>query len=777
MNTKPTKSGRLPGIWLVFIAVCIFIISRSTFNADMSAFLPRSPTPTQQIMVDQLRDGVVSRLILIGVDSAPAPVLAQISKNMAAQLRGDSELVAVNNGERAGLEKDFELLWRNRYLLSDAVTTQRFTAQGLHDSLSNYLDLLGTPMSGIAQRVLPDDPSGELIHLLEQLEGQAHPAMQDDVWFSHDGARAMLLVQTKASGSDIDAQERAMQHIQTAFNATSRQLQATSSRLQMTGPGVFSVQSRAAIRDDAWRLSLIAMLLVAAMLLLLYRSPRALLLGLLPVVSGALAGVAAVSVGFGSVHGITLGFGVTLIGEGVDYAIYLFTQIEQNDTPQSTLRRIWPTLRLGVLTSICGFSAMLFSGFTGLAQLGLFSIAGLLAAVGTTRWVLPQLLPTGFSVRPPTRLSGALMSAVRQAPRARGMLLILVVAALALLMVKRDTLWNDNLASMSPVSKELQVLDQELRNDIGAPDVRYMLVLKAADQESVLQQSEAISTILHQQVQQGLLEGFDTPPLPSRHAQLARQAALPDAAAILQANLTQAMRDLPFRSTTFATFPQEIAAAKQQALLDRTALQGSNLGLKLDSLLLQRDAGWLLMLPLRGVQDAALIEQGIQRMTQTPFILLDMTRESAQMLHDYRRDASKYALLGALTIVALLFVSLRSARRVFEVTLPLIAAVIIVTAGLLLNGQSLSIFHLIGLLLVVAVGSNYALFFDQRCTSPQDRERTITSLLFANASTVLGFGLLSFSQSQVLSAIGTTVALGAVLSLVFSSILIVRDDT
>lgn len=762
-------------IWLTSIAVCVFIISRSTFNADMSAFLPHSPTPTQQIMVDQLRDGVVSRLILIGVDTAPAPVLAQISKNMAAQLRGDGELVAVNNGDRAGLEKDFELLWHNRYLLSDAVTAQRFTAQGLHDSLSNYLDLFGTSMSGMAQRILPNDPSGELIHLLEQMEGQAQPAMQDDVWFSRDGARAMLLVQTKASGSDIDAQERAMQYIQTAFDAATKQLQATSPRLLMTGPGVFTVHSRAAIRDDAWRLSLIAMLLVAAMLLLLYRSPRVLALGLLPVVSGALAGVAAVSVGFGSVHGITLGFGVTLIGEGVDYAIYLFTQIEHNSTPQNTLNRIWHTLRLGVLTSICGFSAMLFSGFTGLAQLGLFSIAGLLMAVGTTRWVLPRLLPTGFSVRPSTHLSGALMTAVQHAPRARIILLVLVVAALALLIAKHDSLWNDNLASMSPVSKELQALDQQLRNDIGAPDVRYMLVLNAADQESVLQQSEAIAAILHKQVQQGLLEGFDTPPLPSRHAQLARQEALPDATT-LRANLKLAMRDLPFRSATFATFPQEIALTKHQALLDRAALQGSNLGLKLDSLLLQHDSGWILILPLRGVRDAALIEQGIRRMAETPFILLDMRLESEQMLHDYRREVGKYALLGALAIVALLFVSLRSAQRVFDVILPLIAAVIIVTAGLLLSGQALSIFHLIGLLLVVAVGSNYALFFDQRCTSRQDRERTVTSLLFANASTVLGFGLLSFSQSQVLNAIGITVALGAVLSLVFSSILIVRDD-
>jgi predicted exporter len=99
-----------------------------------------------------------------------------------------------------------------------------------------------------------------------------------------------------------------------------------------------------------------------------------------------------------------------------------------------------------------------------------------------------------------------------------------------------------------------------------------------------------------------------------------------------------------------------------------------------------------------------------------------------------------------------------------------------VTAWLILSGHNLSIFHLIGLLLVVAVGSNYALFFDRICSSPQDRERTVTSLLFANASTMLGFGLLSFSQSPVLNAIGSTVAVGAVLSLIFSAILIVRND-
>jgi predicted exporter len=725
-------------------------------------------------MVDQLRDGVVSRLILVGLDGATVPELARISQSMRARLSADPDLVMVSNGERVGFERDFALLWRNRYLLSDAVVPGRFGVDGLRSSLSAYLDMLSTPMSGMAQQVLPQDPSGELIHLLDGMEGQGHPLKQEEVWFSRDGQRAMLLVQTRGAGSDIDAQERAMHHIQSAFDAATQQERVSTARVRMTGPGVFSVQSRASISDDAWRLSLIATVLVASMLLFIYRSMRVLLMGLFPVTSGALAGVAAVSLVFGSVHGITLGFGVTLIGEGVDYAIYLFTQMGRKDTPQSTLQRIWPTLRLGVLTSICGFSAMLFSSFTGLAQLGLFSISGLVVAVATTRWVLPGWLPAGFSVQPSERFSRALMVFVRHAPRARPLLLVLVLAAL-LSLVQRDALWNDSLASMSPVSKELQALDQQLRDDMGAPDVRYLLVTHGDTLEEVLQRSEDATALLQTQVGLGHLAGVDTPPLPSRRRQAARQAALPEPDQVA-ADLRLALRDLPFRSETFALFPQEIAQAKRQPLLDPAQLQGSSLGLKLDSFLRHDATGWSLLLPLHGVQDAPAIEQEMQRAFAAQFTLLDMKRETEQMFHDYRREATQNALLGVLAIVALLSLSLRSVRRVLDVALPLLAAVIVVSALLLLGGKGLSIFHLVGLLLVVAVGSNYSLFFENRCGSSQERERTITSLVFANASTVLGFGLLSFSQAPVLSAIGSTVAGGAVLSLIFSAVLISRNE-
>ena len=74
--------------------------------------------------------------------------------------------------------------------------------------------------------------------------------------------------------------------------------------------------------------AIVSSVLIVALLLLVYRSVTALLLGLVPVVSGALVGIAAVALGFGVVQGVTLGFGVTLIGEGVDYSIYSVRSID-----------------------------------------------------------------------------------------------------------------------------------------------------------------------------------------------------------------------------------------------------------------------------------------------------------------------------------------------------------------------------------------------------------------------------------------------------------------
>lgn len=770
--------------WLAFVGLSVAVVSQTRFTSDLSAFLPASPTAEQQVLVDQLRDGMVSRLLLIGIEGGNATTRSALSRELARRLRADPAFGVIANGEPVHRERDHALLFGNRYLLSPAVTPQRFGVEGLHAAISESVDLLASPLGMLTKSLLPRDPTGEMMQLLERLDGDARPALVDGTWASRDGRRALLLAQTRAAGSDLDAQQEAIAKVREAFTTVAQGQQAGDARLLLSGPGVFAVASRATIQDEVLRLTLVSITLIVTLLLFIYRSATALLLGLLPVVCGALAGVVAVSLGFDVVHGITLGFGTTLIGEAVDYAIYLFVQStpagERNAAERGPgIVAFWPTIQLGVLTSICGFATLLFSGFPGLAQLGLYSVAGLVTAVATTRFVLPHLLPSGFAIRDVTPLGVQLQHLLVNARHLRWGIVALALAAAAVIHVNRDRLWNRELAALSPVPAADQALDLALRSDLGAPDVRHLVVVNGRDAESALQAAEAVGMRLQQLANEGAIGGFESPALylPSQATQLARRASLPEPPE-LGRRLEHATTGLPLPAARLEPFVADVAAARERAPLTRADLDGTSFALAVDSLLIPQRDHWIALLPLRAPSDgpfAHAIDPNRVRTaleaTDAPALFIDLKGESDRLYSGYLNEALLLALTGVAAIVALLGLVLRSAVRVLRVLAPLVAAVLVVVAGLVLAGVTLTILHLVGLLLIVAVGSNYALFFDGNESSGGPAPRTLASMLFANLTTVAGFGVLAFSSVPVLQAIGGTVGPGAILALMFAAIL------
>lgn len=774
-------SGRVAiAVWLAFVALCALVISRTQFTADLSAFLPASPTPEQELLLEQIRDGLASRLILVGLEGGDSRARAGLSKAMAQQLRGSRLFASVSNGEPVRAERDRRFLFDNRYLLSPAVAPDHFSVTGLRTALKASIDGLATPGGLLFKSLLPSDPTGEMARLVAGMNTGGHPRIVDGVWASRDGRRALLLVQTRALGSDTDAQQATVAAIETAFASAV----LPGVRLLMTGPGVFSVSSRALIKEQVSRLSLISVLLIAGLLLLVYRSPTALALGFLPVVTGAVAGVTAVSLGFGSVHGITLGFGTALIGEAVDYSIYLFIQSRPGPSGLQDWRvRFWPTIRLGVLTSIFGFASLLLSGFPGLAQLGMYAITGLVVAAAVTRFVLPHLLPAGFQVHDVTRIGSAVGTLIGKLTRLRWLALVMVAAATVVVVQQRANVWDTRISALSPVSQDDVALDAELRADLGAPDVRYLAVVSGADRESVLSRAEQVSAILTEQVVQGGLAGYSTPSqyLPSEATQGARQASLP-APEVLEARLRDAVVGLPVRASIFAPFVADVARARTSRLIERADLDGTSMSMAVDAMLLENQGHWTALMPLTapagGEIDADRLRKALADTALPDVLVVDMKWESDRLYSGYLSEAIELSLGGLAAILALLLWVFRSPLRVLRIVAPLAAAVLSVTALLIVSGQQLMILHLIGLLLVVAVGSNYALFFERSAPADtasvdsrdgRDAARALASLLLAGFTTVTGFGVLAFADVSLLKAMGVTVAPGVILALFYSA--------
>lgn len=775
---KP-RAGRIFLIWLLAMLAGAAIVWNSRFTTDMSFFLPARPTAEQQVLVDQLKEGTVSRLLMLAIQGGDAEQRAALSRELQGRLARQPEFVSVQNGESGRLDAERDLLLAHRYLLSPAVTPERFTVDGLSGAISNSIDLLASPAGLLLKPFLTRDPTGELFELLSGLNAGAQPDARAGVWSSHDGERAMLLVQTAALGSDTDGQARAIALIENEFAAARQALGPADSALLLSGPGRFAVQSRATIEREVTRLSLFSTLAIVAVLFFVYRSLRLMTLGLLPVASGALAGIVAVSLAYGEVFGITVGFGSALIGEAVDYAIYYFVQSNRLGL-DDWRQRFWPTIRLGVLTSACGFGALLFSGFPGLAQLGLYSLAGVVTAAAVTRYVLPPLAGQRIVLPPPGRLARSLQSAPQRLRALRWPVLTLALIAATYLGIRHDQLWHPNLSALSTVSPQDAELDGRLRADLGAPDARYMVVVSASDREAALEAAERAGRQLDVLVAQGLIGGYDSPArfLPSRATQTQRRASLP-ATDELRRRLAAALVNQPLSLTRLEPFIAEVDAARQAPLLTRDTLNGSGLALVVDSLLLKQPHGWSVLLPLRPATDGGLPDipaaEVKAALAGSGALFVDMKHEFDRLYNDYLHEALLLSLAGLAAILGLLAFTLRSLPRLGIVMLPLVIAVVLVITGLHLAGERLHLLHLIGMLLIVAVGSNYALFFeriDPGC--PLDGD-TLLSMAVANLTTAIGFGMLALSSVPVLHAVGVTVGPGAMLALLLSALFVPRE--
>lgn len=744
-------------LWLLALAgLTAFALRHLHVGTDLRSFMPPPQTAAQKLLMEQVGEGPGSRLLLLAIGGAPEAQLANLSRGLAQALQQDAaHFEQVVNGAFDPSALD-EALLPYRYLLSPTLDAQTFDEAFLGEQLQQRLEELASPAGALLKPLLPRDPTLETLALAERWSPPKPPAVRDGVWFSSDG-QALLVAQTRAAGFDPAAQGAAIGALEAAFDALPER---GAARLTISGPGYFTVLINAQTRGEADRLGAISTLGFVLLLLLAYRSVAALLLAALPVVSGGLAGIAALALGFGEAHGITLAFGFTLLGVAQEYPIRLLSHRRAGEDAVASARALWPLLATAIVSAAIAYLAFFASGVAGLQQLAVFTIAGLLVAGLSTRYLLPRVLPARFR---DVADSPALALATRwldRVPRPRWLPWALLAAGLLVLWRAPGPLWQNDLAALTPVPQDLLLRDAKLRGELGAPDVRYLLVLRADDADGVLALSETLEPKLADLVRRGALDAAELPSryLPSMATQRTRQAKLPERAT-LEAALGRAQADLPFRAGLFAPFLDDVERARALAPLSAERFAQSPFGARLASMLVQREDGWLGLATLSGVHDAAALA-AFAESTAGRAHLLDLKAASESLVVAYRERILGALALALGLLAATVVVALRSVSRAWHVLAPMSLATVLVFVVERAAGISLSLFHLVALTLAAGLGLHYALFFERPVADAAEARRTLHATLVCVVSALLVFGLQACSSLPVLRAIGLTVALG-----------------
>lgn len=732
--------------WLVGIvlglAVAIGLVlwlARPTY--DLAYFLPAPETESERVLVERLGQGAGARLIFIELSAGTDAGEWAIA--MRERLEGSPLFLRVEDGQRELAIKAIpEVVWRWRYLLTDVDWSVVGLRMALEQRVGDMASLGGPEFA----RLVASDPLWAAPTVLDRLRPGAG---KEPRWSAGPGS-AFLLVETVAPPFDLAAQQQSVDAIRTAY----RDVSGKAEGIEMYGVGVYGARVQALIQRETQVLGVVATVAVLLIVTFAYRSPRLTLLSLLPLFAAVLGGLLAVSLVFERIHGITIAFGATLIGVVDDYPMHLFSHA-RHMAARDGVRLLFRTLMVSAGTTVIAYAAMLVSGSGGLAQLGVFSLAGIVCAMAVTCWVLPRVMLPVHNALQDTQLQLFQLS-----PR---IWLPLLLVAAAVLGLRGGVHWNDDLSAVTPLPPELLARDHAMRQRFGAPDVRYLLSITADSSQSVLRQTEALEQQLLVAREAGLVQSWSavTSVLPSQVLQVQRQAAIPSLTE-LQERMRVASRGLPFRDGAFDKFLAEAAHTRTLPLLSAAepvdAFSADLIGTHLS----EGGGSWRSVIFLTGMERPSELDSWLRERTPGA-VLVDLKAASESLVGDYRVRLMR-TLGGAVVLIAMLIIGLTGSVRRFVWTVGTVTAAISGTLAILVWVQgAISLFHLVSLVLVAGLGVDYCLFYSRPGVSRTEFLDTRHAVIACAASTAGAFAILSSSSIPLLSDIGMTVAMGTLI--------------
>ena len=751
MTLPDMKTIRMSVFWILLAVAAVLVLnSQLRLTFDLSAFFPKKTSVTQEILLEQLKNGPGSRLIVIGLKGGSEDQLREYSDRMKLALNSDVAFLNVLNGDFSldGISIPEPL--KSYHLLLDDID---YSQESLEQALIARQRDLAFGGGSLLLEVIARDP---FLHTLEVLERLSPVNNDGNTWFAADGS-AVLLAETRAAAIDIEAQAQAIMSIRQAFSELPG---SESLQLELTGVGAFSVELQGTIRSEATKRTIIAIASLLVILLLVYRKVSMVLLSAVPIAMGFLVGLAALALIFTNVHGITLAFGFTLMGVAIDYPLHLFSHA-RNGTGVASIKLIWPTLRIGAASTVIAYIAIALSGSDGLAQLGVFTACGVTVAALVTRYWLPLLMPQK-PLLPENSSDQVCQASLKFLPGVSVLVLTVIGAQFAL----NQGLWDDRLSSLSPVPEQRLLKDNLLRAAAGTPDMRYQLVLRSADLETLLRESESVDLLLQDAVEDGLLKSWQSISLilPSQSSQQRRQQSIPDEQT-MHARLSKAAENTSFRADAFVAFEENAGWVKMTTSLLPDQFRTSLLSSWLDAHLIQVSDQWVSLITLSGINPGELAarietwEPGVE--------LVDLQQSSNGLMRDYRLSAMKTVFFASLLIIILLLFEQKAPARVAWVVLTVLASLTFTTMTAALLHSGLTIIHIVALLLVMGLGLDYALFLSR--TEGRDEQLSSRHAVAACAiTTTVTFGILAGSSIPVLKFIGLTVAIGSASSFVLA---------
>ena len=600
-------------------------------------------------------------------------------------------------------------------------------------------------------------------------------SIRDSVFYAVDSGVTYVMWNAKLSKNvpSMASDGHAISHLNRVLDS----LKQAKSGLVVAKSGVpfHSYESSDCAKSEIAWISGVSIVLILLLLLYVFRSPLPIVATLSTIAIAVFTALSFTWYVFGNIHVFTLVFGTSIIGVSIDYAVHFFVNWKAG--VRNVRSSIIKGLLLGFLTTELSYIALTFAEFSLLRQMAVFSIVGLLSAFLTITLLFHAVFENAMAfgegivaksvpANLPTQFPKVFLNAYAKFPKwgIRLMFALFILALLPGLILLHIHTDIGNFYTMNEEIKASEALTSKLNNLGVAPT--YFIVEGKAEFE-VLENEEQLTERLANAEKEGLVKAYLAVSniIPSESNQ---QKTYSDFRKIIYGNtgILKVMLEKPgsYLTSNARDYLTEIGVENDSAII---ASFNSNVWLNTwDSLpqslnsLLQMlwighigDKYYRAVLPLHVPDkfDAQKIAEGlpgvhvVNKMQNINNALTKISHVSLKLV------GYAYAVVFFILVFVYKF---KDAVRIIRA--PVLAS-LLVTSVFGYAGIEFNFFAIVGVILTLGIGIDYALFFKEG--GSQNLTTTLAIMLSAT-TTIISFGSLACSAFVPVHTFGLAVLLG-----------------
>ena len=625
---------------------------------------------------------------------------------------------------------------------------------------------------------------------------------------SPDGTR-LVFVQPKGSAEDADFAARIIESADSLLT----QLKGDTAGAEnighdFAGQYAFAVEGARTARREMRYFSLAALLLLLALLLVVFRDLRAVLICFVPLVVSLMSVLIFARLFFNPVCLAAAGFAAVVMGLSIDITIHLTGRLYQlldgsrpvREAVCATLVESGRPVAMGVATTAAAFLCLTWAKLYGLVQFALLTSTGLLISFCVSIVLFPAaarlFAPRGLSRAGVIRFHARPMQAFALAHShpARALGLAAVLVALSVFAARTFTFDMDLQATL-PRGLESMDAAEEISDAFGASfTLNTQIIIESKSLAEAMAVQEELDTELDRWVREKKIAAFDSPSLFLAYGNRASRAR---AGLYALSNRVAAARHtfhLQLENLDFAPDPGQAEYYGTLELVARRCVEAGT-----DALAGIHDQPRLsrfvsldgpkvflqtYVWPLNDAHQFAVVKDVSQDslgLDPPPGVSLHVT--GTFQLYDHmnalvRQDFLRVSVLSVAVVSLFVLIVFRNVSIALLTLLPLAAAVPFMLACLVAAGVPFAPTGIGLVAMIVGIGIDDAVHVLSRATrtANTDMAKIMTEigpiLGLTSLSTMIGFGVLYLSSFRVLATLGFAIAAGVFGCLLFTVLLV-----